>query len=119
MDPLDALRSKARRDVELTDGDVVTVRRISMVDTILLADDAPVPVVNQLAEDETKAPEVAVEVMRRNRQKQDETIRRAVVAVNGEPVTIGEDVDLSELFSDDERRRIADTALWLDAEGKD
>lgn len=121
--PLDALRAKARRDVELASGDVVTVRRISLVDTVLLAEDAPVPVVNQLAKDERteappQAPDVAVQAMRSNRKKQDEIVRSAVVAVNGTAATIKDDDDLAELFTDDDRRRIADAALWMDPEGK-
>ena len=127
--PLDALRAKARRDVDLDSGDVVTVRRISMVDAVLLAEDVPVPVVNQLASEESSedtperpedsdAAQAAVAAMRKNRSKQNEVIRNAVVQVNGTDVTIEPYDDLSELFTDADRLRIANAALWLDAEGK-
>jgi hypothetical protein len=112
---LEKLRARHHRDITLEGGTVVTVRRSSMYDCIL-AGDIPVPVLEQMQDEGVVGDQR--ELLREARRRQDWTIRDAVIAIDGEPVTLTEADSLAELFSDPERREIADTALWKDAEGE-
>ncbi len=124
MSALDKLRTQNQTDMTLEGGAVITVQRVADIfDAILAEEDIPLPVLNELEADEGEAkPERTVPeriaFIRDSRKRQDWAVRHGVVAIEGEATTIPEDVALAGLFSTADRRRIADYALWADAEGE-
>ena len=129
MSALDKLRTQNQTDLTLEGGAVVTVQRVADIfDAILAEEDIPLPVLAELESSESTeesteetpertAPE-RMAFLRASRKRQDWAVRHGVVAIEGEATTIPDDVSLAGLFSTADRRKIADYALWSDAEGE-
>ena len=110
MDPLELLRSRNRYDDTLPSGLTVTLRNPRLRDCIL-AGNVPLPVlthVMQLASTTQNgdSPEVSNEEAAHMARFQDEIVRQAVVAIEGEPVSLTAD-DISEFSQDDYDRIVA------------
>jgi len=90
MDALELLRSRNRFDETLPSGLKVTLRLPRIRDCIL-AGGVPIPVVEHLmevAQQNGDAPKVSNEEAAHMARFQDEIVRRSVVAIEGEPVTL-------------------------------
>ncbi len=110
MDPLELLRSRNRFEETLPSGLNVTLRRPRMRDCIL-AGGVPLPVLahlTQQVQSNGDAPTVSNEEAAHMARFQDEIVRRSVVAINGDPVTLTTD-DVTE-FSQDDYDRIVELA---------
>lgn len=97
---LEELRAKNRTDVTLPSGLNVTIRLPRIRDCII-AGDVPLPVLAKLdgLADEN-APQMTSDEMRALATFNDELVRMAVVAIEGEPVTL-ELTDLPDIDEDD------------------
>jgi hypothetical protein len=121
---LDKLRASNTCEITLANGSTVTVKRVADIwDAILIGEDIPLPVLKEMESEDTedapdRSPTERIAFLRDSRKRQDWAIRAAVVAIDGEPTTLPEEVPLAELFATPERRQIADFALWADAEGE-
>jgi hypothetical protein len=112
-DVLERLRARNRAELDLPCGKV-TVRRPSMRDSIL-AGNVPLPVLQKLESNGT-SPELTAEDLKAMAGVNDELVRRAVVAIDGEAVDLT-GIDLADIFTDDERDAIVAYASRQDAEG--
>ena len=102
MDALEALRSKNRFDETLPSGLNVTIRLPRIRDCIL-AGGVPLPVLNHLVKAASNggAPEeISTEDAAHMARFQDEIVRRSVVAIDGEPVTLSPD-DVTDFTQED------------------
>jgi hypothetical protein len=118
MDALETLRSRNRFEEELPSGLKVTLRLPRIRDCIL-AGQVPLPVLEHVmsAATDGKTPEISNEDASHMARFQDELVRRAVVAIDGEPVSLSLD-DTSE-FSQEDYDRIVAVATRQDALPKD
>lgn len=110
MDPLELLRSRNRFEETLPSGLNVTIRLPRIRDCIL-AGGVPLPVLDHLVKEATSngdAPAVSNEDATHMARFQDEIVRRSVVAIEGEPVTLSVE-DVSE-FSQEDYDRIVEVA---------
>ncbi len=114
-DVLERLRARNRGELKLECG-TVSLRRPSMRDCIL-AGNVPLPVLEKL--DKGGQAEMTSDDLAAMARVNDELVRRAVLAIDGEPVDLSEVADLSDIFTDDERDAIAAFAQRKDAEGKE
>jgi len=108
MDPLELLRSRNRFDETLPSGLNVTLRLPRIRDCIL-AGGVPIPVVEHLmdvAQKNGDAPSISNEEAAHMARFQDEIVRRAVVAIEGEDIHLTTD-DLAEFSQEDYDRIVA------------
>ena len=115
-DVLDRMRERNRKELTLPTGLKVTLRRPSMRDAIL-AGNVPLPVLAKLDPSGAKTEEMTTEDLRHMAHVNDELVRRAVIAIDGESVDMAEVEDLSDVFSDQERDAIVAWVSGSDAEG--
>ena len=101
MDPLELLRSRNRFDEELPSGLKVTIRLPRIRDCIL-AGGVPLPVLEHLVKAASNggAPAVSNADAAHMARFQDEIVRRSVVAIEGQPVSLTLD-DLSDIAQED------------------
>jgi hypothetical protein len=114
-DVLERLRARNRGELDLPCGKV-TLRRPSMRDCIL-AGNVPLPVLEKLDTAGQPGAELTGEDLAAMARVNDELVRRAVIAIDGEDVDLA-GVDLAEIFTDEERDAIVAFANRTDAEGK-
>ena len=119
---LQKLQAEHRADITIGDH-TYTLERVSLYDCILAGEDIPLSILDEIEkdredDDDGPTPEERFAKLKENRRRQDWVVRAGVKAIDGEAVVIGTDVALSSLFSDAERRRIADWCLWQDGQGK-
>jgi len=107
MDALELLRSRNRFDETLPSGLNVTIRLPRIRDCIL-AGGVPLPVLDHLVKAASNggAPEVSNEDAAHMARFQDEIVRRSVVAIDGQAVTLTTD-DVSD-FSQEDYDRIVE-----------
>ena len=102
MDALELLRSRNRFDETLPSGLNVTLRLPRIRDCIL-AGGVPLPVLEHLSDLTTKngdTPDVSNEDAKHMARFQDELVKRAVVAIEGEPVEMTAEA-VAELTQED------------------
>ena len=102
MDPLELLRSRNRFNEELPSGLKVTIRLPRIRDCIL-AGGVPLPVLDHLVKQvqgNGSAPAISNEDAAHMARFQDEIVRRSVVAIEGEPVSLTPD-DLNDISQED------------------
>ena len=102
MDPLELLRSRNRFEETLPSGLNVTIRLPRIRDCIL-AGGVPLPVLDHLVKTVAQngdAPTISNEDAAHMARFQDEIVRRSVVAIEGEPVTLTSD-DVGEFSQGD------------------
>jgi len=107
-DALELLRSRNRFEEKLPSGLTVTIRLPRLRDCIL-AGGVPLPVLDHLVKAATQngdTPTVSNEDAAHMARFQDEIVRRSVVAIEGEPVTLTAD-DVGE-FSQEDYDRIVE-----------
>lgn len=124
MSALDKLLASNRRDFTFGSHTVTAERVTDIFDAILEQDDVPLPALAEMEGDDDTSPaeRSAAErlaALRSSRASQDRIVRRAVCCIDGEDVTLPDDIPLGKLFPTAVRREIADYAMWQDAEGKD
>lgn len=108
MDALELLRSRNRYDETLPSGLTVTLRNPRVRDCII-AGGVPIPVVEHLmevAEQNGDTPSVTNEEAAHMARFQDEIVKRAVVAIEGEEVALTAD-HLAEFSQEDYDRIVA------------
>lgn len=107
MDALELLRSRNRFEETLPSGLKVMIRLPRIRDCIL-AGGVPLPVLDHIVKAASNggAPEVSNEVAAQMARFQDEIVRRSVVAIEGEAVTLTTE-DVGE-FSQDDYDRIVE-----------
>jgi hypothetical protein len=117
-DALELLRSRNRFEETLPSGLTVTLRLPRIRDCIL-AGQVPLPVLQHVMEAGTSngdAPQVSAEDAAHMARFQDEIVRRSVVAIEGEPVSLALE-DVAE-FSEDDYNRIVAFATRVEAAPK-
>ena len=101
MDPLELLRSRNRFDEELPSGLKVTIRLPRIRDCIL-AGGVPLPVLQHMIKVASNGggAGIANEEAAHMARFQDEIVRRSIVAIEGEPISLSVD-DVADLTQED------------------
>lgn len=111
MDARDTLRARNRFDETLPSGLTVTIR-LPRVRDCIVAGQVPLPVLTHLVEVASQngdSPPVSMEDTAHMTRFQNEIVRRAVVAIEGQPITMTlEDVDE---FSQEDYDHIVELAI--------